>query len=342
VIRFDQTFNSWRHALLLCVTVIACALGPQEGHSETPAPMRVGMLLSGYQPNYQDAEREFLAGMKEMGYIEGKNLVVERRYAHLQQKRMSSLAGELAGLKLDAVITGCTGSTRAMQHATGLTPIIMASVADPVGEGFVKSISRSGTNVIGRSSQSRELLPKMLELFRIALPQAQEIAVLVNTRNTMHAKLWTDALATAPSLNLKLIRVEVNGPKDLEKALERLTTVHAQGLLVLPDDPMAFNHRDKIVAAADRLRLPSFYGYREFVESGGLMSYGEKFAESYRHTVGYIDKVVHGASPAQLPIEQPTQFELVLNLATAARLGLDLPKTLLLRADLSIDKELPR
>jgi putative ABC transport system substrate-binding protein len=326
----------WRRTFLLVVTLIAGVFGSQPGYGETLPAMRIGLLLSGFEPHYKDAEREFMTGMKELGYVEGQNLFVERRYAHLQPKRMASLAGELADLKLDAIVTGCTGSTRAVQRATSSTPIVMASVADPVGQGFVKSISRSGTNVTGRSSQSRELLPKMLELFQIALPHAQQIAVLVNTRNTVHETLWSDALASAPLLNLKLVRIDIDGPADLGEALKRLAVVRAQGLLVLPDDPMAFNNREEIVTAANKLGLPSFYGYREFVESGGLMSYGEKFAESYRHTVGYIDKVVHGTSPSLLPIEQPTQFELVLNLTTAAALSLDLPKALLLRADTAL------
>jgi putative tryptophan/tyrosine transport system substrate-binding protein len=321
-------------ALWVGIAVLLCSFGLSPSYGESPEkPVRVGLLLTGFELTYSQAESEFLSGMREMGYVEGKNLLLERRYAHLQPERMAELAKELATMKLDAVITGCTVSTRAMQRATIHTPIVMASVADPVEQGFVQSISRSGTNVTGRSSQSRELLPKMLELFRTAVPKAERIAVLIHQRNTVHQSLWPAAVTAAKSLNLELLQLEVPGPSQLDAALERFDVSRVQGLLVLPDDPMSLNHRAKIVAFANKHSLPSLFGYREFVENGGFMSYGEKFAESYRHTARYVDKVAHGVNPSQLPIEQPTRFEFVINLKTAAALGVNVPKSLMLRAD---------
>jgi len=325
----------WQRALLTCLIAGLCGIGLS--HAESPArTVHVGLLLAGFEPTYPEAEREFLSGMRDMGYIEGRNLYVERRFAHLQPERMKASAQELASMKLDAVIAGCTNSTRALQQASPDTPIIMASVADPVGQGFVQSLGQPGTNVTGRSSQSRELLPKMIELFRVALPAAPRIAVLVNTANPVHEMLWKDAVAAAQKFDLELVRLEVRGPGNLDASLQSLGTLGVQGLLVLPDDPMALNHRHKIVAAANQLGLPSFFGYREFVDAGGLVSYGERFAESYRYAASYVDKVIRGASPARLPIEQPTRFEMVINLKTAAALGVNIPKALLLRADETI------
>jgi len=312
---------------LCCMSVVAA------GAEQSDRLVRIGLLLSGYPQNYVHVERSFLAGLRDIGYTEGRNLVVERRYAHLNPDSMRNAAAELAELKLDAIVTGCTGSTRAVQRATGSTPIVMASVADPVGQGFVKSLAQSGTNVTGRSSQSRELLPKMLELFTKAVPSARTIAVLVNVLNTVHETLWTDAVAAAPSLDIKLVRVDVRGPAGLDAALETLAATRADALVVLPDDPMSHNLRERIVGFANMRGLPTLFGFREFVETGGLMSYGEKFADTYRYTAPYVDKVVRGAKPAELPIEQPTRFELVLNLKTAAALGITFPRQLVLRAD---------
>lgn len=298
--------------------------------------VRIGMLLSGYPPSYVHVERAFLAGMRDVGFIEGKNLVVERRYAQLDPERMRDAATELAHMKLDAIVTGCTGSTRAVQRATAKTPIVMASVADPVGQGFVKSLGQPGTNVTGRSSQSRDLLPKMLELFVSAVPKAKRIAVLVNVNNTVHETLWTDAQSAAAASGVNLLRIDVRGPAGLDVALENLAASTADALFVLPDDPMSHNLRARIIEFANSRRLPTFFGFREFVESGGLMSYGEKFADTYRHTATYVDQIVRGARPEEMPIEQPTRFELVINLDTAAALGLALSRPLLLRADATI------
>jgi putative ABC transport system substrate-binding protein len=303
-------------------------------YAESPAKTaRVGLLMSGFAPQYVQAEREFLAGLREFGYVEGRNLVVERRYAHLEPQRMSTVARELAGMNLDTIVTGCTGSTRAVQGATTSTPIVMASVADPVGQGFARSLAHSGTNVTGQSSQSRELMPKLLELLHTALPKAERVAVLVQVRNTVHEPLWQDTVAAARSLGLTLVRIEMDGAAGLEPALEALARSSAQAVVVLPDDPPAFNFRPRIVAAANALRLPSFFSYREFVADGGFVSYGERFPDGYRRAAAYVDKVVRGAKPSDLPIEQPRQFELVINLTTAAALGLNVPKALLLRAD---------
>jgi len=325
--RLWSTFQQFSIAALVGLSMLPAHGAPADKTA------RVGILFTGFEDNYAGAEREFLNGLRDLGYQEGKNLQVERRYAHLQPDRMAALARELADLNLNAIVTGCSGSTRAVQKATHTTPIVMASVSDPVGQGFIRSISQSGNNVTGRSSQSRELLPKMLELFTAAVPDAKRIAILANPKNKSHEVLWMDAVSLARQSGVTLLRLDVAGPPKLAAALATLDTNGAQGLLVLPDDPMFLNKRKQIVASARARRLPSFFGYREFVDDGGLMSYGEKFADSYRQTATYIDKLVAGATPTQLPVEQPTQFEFVVNLKTASALGMTVPKALLLRAN---------
>ncbi len=323
-------------AIGLATSLSGLTASPAMAAQPPERTVRVGLLLSGFAPSYVAVERAFLAGMRDVGLIEGSNLVVERRYAQLSPDRMRHAATELADLKLDAIVTGCTGSTRAVQRATAMTPIVMASVADPVGQGFVKSLSQPGTNVTGRSSQSRDLLPKMLELFVSAVPTARQIAVLVNVNNTVHEALWSDAQRAAAAAGIHLLRIDVRGPPDLDGALDKLAASTADALFVLPDDPMSHNLRARIVEFANGRRLPTFFGFREFVEAGGLMSYGEKFADTYRHTASYVDRIVRGARPGEMPIEQPTHFELVVNLDTAAALGIALPRPLLLRADATI------
>jgi putative ABC transport system substrate-binding protein len=323
-------------ATMACV-VLLWGAGIAAARDERRAPpLHVGLLLSGFEPHYAKVEQAFLAGMQEAGLVEGENLTVERRYAHLEPQLMASYAKELAAMKLDAIVTGCTGSTRAVQRETGSIPIVMASVADPVGQGFVKSLARPGTNVTGRSSQSRALVPKMLELLREAVPRAERIAVLVNTLNTVHEPLWHDVLAAAAALPIKLVRVEMRGPPDMDAMLERLARSHADALLVLPDDPALYNLRARLVARAAALGLPSLFGMREFVDEGGLMSYGERFDDTYRDAAPYVAKVARGTNPAELPIEQPTHFELVINLRTAAALGLTIPRAVLLRANATV------
>lgn len=308
------------------------ALASHAAEAARARPIKVGLLVAGFEPSYVDVERALLAGLREAGYVEGENLLLERRYGHLQPSQISQAAQQLAGMSLDAIVTGCTGTTRAAQRATATIPIVMASVADPVGQGFVSSLARPGHNVTGRSSQSRALIPKMLELFVAAAPGAKTIAVLVNTLNPVHEPLWRDALTAAQSLQLNLVRLDVRGPAGLSDALAGIAGVHADALFVLPDDPMFLNLRSRIVASANALAMPSFFSASDFVEAGGLLSYGERFADTYRYAAPFVDKLARGAKAGELPIEQPTQFELVINLRTAAALGLTIPRSLLMRA----------
>ncbi len=318
----------------LCQAISLSALWAVAGIAAAAGKnLRVAILLSGFEPYYVSHGESFLAGLRELGYVEGKNLTVDCRYAQLRGDQMLPIAHELARLRPDVIITACTGSTRAAMQATTQIPIVMVSVADPVGQGFVRTLAQPGANVTGRSSQSRELMPKMLELLHAAAPGTKRIAVLVNTINTAHEALWSDMQAAARPLGITPVRLEVRGPADLDSALDGLKKITADGLLVLSDDPMTFNLRRRVIDAVNQRGMPTMYGHREFVAEGGFMSYGESFQDSYRRTAAYVDKLARGARASELPIEQPTHFKLVVNLKTASLLGITPPRTLLLRAD---------
>jgi len=318
---------------ILCKAMVVPACWSAALAHAADKKLHVAILLSGFESHYVDVTGAFIAGLREQGYVEGKNLTVERRYAKLRGDQMPVIARELVRMQPDVIVTGCTGSTRAAMQATQTIPIVMASVADPVGQGFVRNLARPGTNVTGRSSQSRELMPKMLELLRTATAKASRVAVFVNTRNTAHAALWSDVQTAAHSQGMTPLPAEVHGPADLPAALDRLKHITAGGLIVLPDDPMTANSRQQVIAAVNDLALPAIYSMREFAAEGGLMSYGEGFPESYRRVGSFVDKLARGANAAELPIERPMQFQLVINLKTAGLLGLTPPRNLLLRAD---------
>ena len=276
-----------------------------------------------------------LDGLRQQGYIEGKNLTVERRYGSAPGERVEQLAGELAAMSLDAVLTTCTPTTTIAKRAMPSTPIVMAAVSDPVGVGLIASLRRPGGNVTGLSSQGEELLPKMFELFSMVLPRATVVAVLGNLRNPAHVRMWQkmNSLKQVEALNLRLRKTEVSNPADVPEALDAAERDRARALLVLGDDPLMLNQRTLIVQLAAKHRLPDFYWAREFVDDGGLMSYGENLRGSYRGAASYIARVARGAKPGELPVAQPTRFELVLNRKTAKTLGLVLPEDLMLLAD---------
>lgn len=292
--------------------------------------LRVGILSSGVLENRSPLDTAFVQGLREQGYVEGKNLVIERRYS---SARLADNAKELAAMHLDAVVTTCTPSTRMMKEASGSTPIVMIAVSDPVRQGVIASLAKPGQNVTGTSSQAEDLLPKRLEQVAAVLPKSTRIAVLVNGNNPVHTLGWQKLEAAAREVNMELLKLELRKSDDLGGAFESAARSQASALFVMPDDPMMFNLRPQIVELAAKYRLPDFYWAREFVESGGLMSYGESLRGSYRSSASYVEKIKKGAYPGDLPVEQPTRFELVVNAKTAKALGIVVPQSLLLRAD---------
>ena len=296
-------------------------------------PIRVGILVAASVEQRGALETALAAGLRDQGYVEGKNLVIERRYTNGVATLLPEYAHQLADLKLDAIVTTCTDSTRSAKEATTSTPIVMAAVADPVGQHLIAKLSGSGNNITGLSSQAEDVQAKRLELAATILPRSVPIAVLTHTTNPVHALMWPTLESAAQQLKLKLVRVEVQKSIELPAAFEEAIRAQAGAVFVLPDDPMFFNNRDRIVALAAKYRLPDFHMASQFVEAGGLMSYGENMRTSYYKAASYVDKVANGAKPELLPVEQPTRFELVINLKTAKTLGLTIPQSLLLRAD---------
>jgi putative ABC transport system substrate-binding protein len=321
------TANAW---LAFAVVPLLSALPPTALAQPADKTLHVGILSSGVLENRSPLDQAFVQGLRDQGYLEGKNLIIERRYS---SSKLKDNAHELAGMKLDAILTTCTPSTRIMKEATSSTPIVMVAVSDPVRQGIISSLANPGQNVTGTSSQAEDLLAKRLELLAPLLPKSTTIAVLMNANNPVHALGWQRLESTAREMNLNLLKVELTKSDDLPAAIDAAVRARAGALFVMPDDPLMFNLRPQIVELAAKNRMPDFYWASQFVESGGLMSYGENLRSSYRATAAYMDKIKKGANPANLPVEQPTRFELVINMKTAKALGLSVPQSLLMRAD---------
>ena len=324
-----------RRDAVLALLALGTAGGPlaAEAQQSKGKTARIGILVGGSIAQRGHLEQALLDGLRDQGFVEGKNLVIERRYADGRSERVPEYARELAEMKLDAVVTTCTPTTRAARQASASTPIVMAAVADPVGQRLIASLARPGANITGLSSQAEDILPKMMELFSGVLPNPATVAVFTQERSDVHPRMWQQLAPIAQALKLKLVRIEVTYAADLSVAFDMVLREKAISLLVLPDEPMFLSRRARIVELAANHRLPAFYGAREFVDDGGLMSYGESLRTAYRNAASYVNSLARGASPADLPVEQPTKFELVVNLKTANALGITIPQSLLVRAD---------
>jgi len=278
----------------------------------------------------------FDQGLRELGYTDGQNIVIEQISWADRDEELPILAAELVRRKIDVLVAGTTPRALAARNATTTIPIVMVNVADPVATGLVVSLARPGGNVTGLSRVSLDLIGKNLELLREAAPVVTRLAVLVNPTHALHPALLNSAKHTAALLTLKLEPVEAAAPKELEHAFSVIARKRVNALLVLPDG-MFWGERRRIADFALTSRLPSMFGNTEHAEAGGLMSYAPNSFEPYRRAAYYVDKILKGAKPADLPVEQPTKFELVINLKTAKALGLTIPQTLLLRADQVIE-----
>jgi putative ABC transport system substrate-binding protein len=270
--------------------------------------------------------------LRDLGWIEGKNIIVEERYAHDQLDRLPELAAELVRLNVDVIVTIGTLAPLAAKRATTTIPIVMANAGDPVGTGLVASLAQPGGNITGQSIMAPELAGKRLEMVREALPDASRVAVLWNALNPYSALVFRETAAAAQRLRIDIESLEVRGPQDLDSALRSSIPKHAKAIITV-EDPLTFGHREQIAEFLLKNSLPGIFGPREYVASGGLLSYGTNAVELFRRAAGYVDKVLKGAKPSELPIAQPTKFELVINLKTAKALGLTIPPSLLARAD---------
>jgi len=322
---------------LAVILAVSCVLAPLAGEAQQAGKVwRVGVL----EPGDLNARAHFVDALnrrlRELGYEEGRNLSIELRFADGKLESLPALAAELVSLKVDAIVASTTPSIRAAQKATSTIPIVMSTVGDPVEAGFVASFARPGGNITGRTTQAPELMGKRVQLFKEAVPKLTNVAVLLDTRNTHEVHGFKEVTAAAQTLGIKLQSFEVRGLDEIEAAFAAMAVRRADGLMVF-ENAINNSFRKRIVDLAARYRLPGMYPFRDFAEGGGFMSFGAAIIDNYRQAAVYIDKIFKGAKPANLPVEQPTQFELVINLKTAKALGLTIPPSVIQRADQVIE-----
>ena len=295
---------------------------------------RIGFLFLDLAPN-SHLKEAFRQGLRDLGYVEGHNVVIEYRDAEGKLERLPVLAAELIALQVDVVLAGGTPQALAAKHASRTIPIVFAAAADPVTDGLVTSLARPGGNVTGLASINPELIGKCLEQLKQAVPAVNRVAALWppgQLGERTDKDMLTGLEVAARTLSVRLQVVEARGPADFNRAFSDMTKARAEALTVLPST-MFLNERRRLVDLAAKNRLPTVFPNRDSVDAGGLMSYGPNVADNFRRAATYVDKILKGTKPADLPVEQPTKFELVINLKTAKALGLTIPQSVLLRAD---------
>jgi len=299
---------------------------------------RVGFLSQRGRPDSLDSDQygAFPRGMRELGYVEGKNLMIEWRFADNDIGRLSALAEEFVRLKVDVIVAIGSAATSAAQKATVTIPIIMGSTGDPVGSGFVKNLARPGGNITGITNLITEVAPKYLEMLRSMLPRLSRVAVLLNPANSAHGAILKSVQSAAQRAGMTILPEEARAPEEIDSAFSRMARQNA-GAVYVVQDSLFTQQRRQIVELEAKHRLPSITAPREHPEAGGLMSYGPNYADNYRRAATYVDKIFKGAKPADLPVEQPTKFELIINGKTAKALGLTIPQSLLISADKVIE-----
>ena len=312
-------------AMLFVLCVSASAQQP------TKIP-RIGYLTGASFSGQLPRTDAFHQGLRELGYVEGKNIAIEWRYAEGKLDRLPALAAELVRLKVDVIVTGGSTITRAAKEATVTIPIVMAQDNDPVGNGFVASLARPGGNITGLSILAPEISGKQLELLKETVPKLSRVAVLGNSTLPQYALVLREIELAAGAFGVKLQYLDVLAPRDIEPAFRAASKGRAEAILVLGSS-VNFSHRKQIVNLAVKSRLPSIYRSRVFVEDGGLMNYGASFNDLDRRAAIFVDKILKGAKPADLPVEQPTKFEFIINLKAAKQIGLTIPPNVLARAD---------
>jgi putative tryptophan/tyrosine transport system substrate-binding protein len=274
----------------------------------------------------------FRQGLRELGYVEGKNIVIEYRYAEGKLDRLPALAAELVGLKVDIIVMGGPAATRSAKQATATIPIVMAYDDDPVGSGFVASLARPGGNITGLSTLAPEISGKQLELLREIVPKLSRVAVLGNAIQPGNPQALREINLAADGFGVQLQYLEIQAPKDIETAFQAASKERAHAVLVL-SGTVLLSQRKQIVDLAIKSRLPTIYNRPEYAEDGGLVFYGVSYTDLFRRAATYVDKILKGAKPADLPIEQPKKFEFIINLKAAKQIGLTIPPNVLARAD---------
>jgi putative tryptophan/tyrosine transport system substrate-binding protein len=327
-----------RRKLLAALGLCALAAPLRAFAQQQGKVWRVGFLSLQRRPDSFDsvANGGFSLGMRELGYVEGKNLALERRFADGKVERLPGLATELVKMKVDVIVTVGPQTASAAQKATTTIPIVMAIVNDPVGSGFVKSLAHPGGNITGLSNITGETGPKHLEMLIGMVPKLSRVAVLVNPTNSGHTTALKNVQAAAQRINVKIMPMEARSPQEIENAFSTMARQNTGAVIVL-NDSVFVQQRRQIAELARKHRLPSISANREYAEAGCLLSYGYNPADLLRHAATYVDKILKGAKPRDLPVEQPTKFELFINGKTAKALGLTIPQSLLISADKVIE-----
>ena len=336
-LRLDR-MPAWDWAFVKSVTsLVAAAALLLVGSVAVPAQQsakipRVGVLRPGNPPPADFGQwKAFEGGLRDLGWTPGTDIRIEYRYAEGKPERLSQLAAELVRLPVDVIVASATTGVRAAQQATRTIPIVMSTLPDPVGSGFVASLARPGGNTTGLTLDSEEMTGKQLELLKEVVPRLSSVAVLGNPIS--HAALPRQTAAAGAALGLKVRNFLVNHARDLAPTFAAMRQARVGAVLVLRDPGVIERNLAEVVALAAQQRLPALYFFRQFPDAGGLMSYGSNVNDIHRRSAAFVDKILKGAKPADLPIEQPTKFELFINLKTARALGLTIPQSLLLRAD---------
>jgi putative ABC transport system substrate-binding protein len=322
--------RKWAGLFAIVVTLTVCG-ARVEAQQPTKVP-RIGFLTVASPAILSARIDAFRQGLRELGYVEGKNIAIEWRFAEGKLDRQSDLADELVRLKVDIIVTSGATVTRAAKEATATIPIIMGQDSDPVGSGFVASLARPGGNITGLSTLAPEITGKRLELLKEIVPKLSRVAVLGSSTEPGYAQVLKEMELAAEVLRLHLQFVDVLGTKDFQTAFQQVRNGRPDGIVVL-NSAVFISQRTKLVEFGAKSRLPAMYSNSEFVNDGGLLTYGVSFTELFRRAATYVDKILKGAKPADLPVEQPTKFEFIINLKAAKQIGLTIPPNVLARAD---------
>jgi putative ABC transport system substrate-binding protein len=321
--------------LTVALALVHPAASPPVEAQQASSVARVGVLAGGGDL-FRAGFESFRQRLRELGYVEGQNIVLFVRTAEGRAERYPDLAAELVQLRVDVILAQGNPALAALKQATATIPIVMAQVGDPVGSGFVASLARPGGNITGLSNMAEGVSRKWLELLKEMSPKTTRLGVLWNPHIAAHGGMWREIQVASQALNVTPLAWEVRGPDDVARAFSAMRTERISALIILPW-PVAGQNRRLIVDLAAKHRLPAIYAFREFAEAGCLMTYGPNNADLYRRAANYVERILKGAKPAELPVEQPTTFELIINLRTARALGLTVPSSLLLQADQVIE-----
>jgi putative ABC transport system substrate-binding protein len=315
---------------------VAVLAAPLAAEAQQPLKVaQVGIFAAG-GPGFQADFEPFRQRLRELGYVEDQTLALVVRYAEGRAERYSEVAAELVRLRVDVIVVQGNVALAALKQATRTIPIVMAQIGDPVGAGFVASLARPGGNITGLSNMAEGVSAKWVELLKEVAPKATRLAVLLDPQNVAHANMWSEIQRAGRTLSVTPLAWEAPGPDEIERAFSALGTERIGAVIILPH-PTALLHRSQIVGLLTKHRLPAIYPFRAFAEAGCLMTYGPNMADLWRRAADFVDKILKGAKPADLPVDQPTKFELVINLKTAKALGLTIPPSLLQRADQVIE-----